>query len=195
MFRTSVFLLATLAYFDTSWTSKDVCHDGVVNQGLCQKFCHNSSCECSMSSQSQVTSCTQTCHWLHSQSCPRMSCDGHNSCNQHCYRGECNMDCFSTSMCSQLCSWEARCKHLKCSAKVCHQICSDCSMECSSDADRCEQMCESGVCDMTCHAKKCRRMCNGKCNVVGTSSQGAPSQRALVYEPIVMVLFPLILVM
>lgn len=191
MFYTVVLLLLTAhasKYLVTCSTRGGVCHDGIVNQGLCQKICRNTTCECSMSGQSEISSCTQTCHWLHTHSCPRMSCEGLNSCNQNCFRGECSMECSGTNMCSQSCAWQSSCKHLKCSAKICHQICSNCSMECSRDTERCEQMCESGVCYMACHAKTCRRMCVGKCNVLGRSSHGTHSQRVLqLYELILMV--------
>jgi len=150
---------------------KVLCHDGVINQGLCQKLCYNDTCECSMTGQTRITSCTQTCHWNNKDPCPKITCNGKNSCNQQCFSGECSMACHDTLECTQTCV-SNECRKLVCSARKCYQVCSDCSMECAEGVSLCEQMCIGGLCEMTCHANKCKRMCNpnSECNYIGDSS-------------------------
>lgn len=168
----AIFLVSWTAFLhNVHGTDNVLCHDGVINQGLCQKPCFNETCDCTMTGQSRVSSCTQTCHWQDKEPCPKITCDGGNACNQQCFSGECNMFCHETRDCSQTCV-SNQCGRLICSAKKCYQVCSDCSMECTDDVTLCEQMCLGGMCNMTCNARKCKRMCNadGECNYIGQSS-------------------------
>ncbi|XP_032237611.1 keratin-associated protein 5-5 [Nematostella vectensis] len=169
--KLAVFAIVTCAAL---CAALDVCEHGVVNQGLCQKTCFNESCSCTMSDQTDFSSCSQSCHFLHS--CPGMTCTGRDVCDQKCFFGKCDMSCHATDLCSQSCVWESHCHALTCTARICHQICSDCSMTCPPGVERCEQMCVSGVCDMECHAKTCRRTCREAiCNVIGYTNAGISS--------------------
>ncbi|XP_078354062.1 uncharacterized protein LOC144638711 isoform X2 [Oculina patagonica] len=142
------------------------CKGGMINQELCQKTCNISSCFCDMTESSPFSSCTQKCHF--SSSCPEMDCSGKNACSQKCFFGRCNMKCGSSQFCSQSCVWKARCGQITCSSAVCHQVCANCTMDCTRGVERCEQMCLGGGCDMKCYAKSCKRQCfKGECNYIG----------------------------
>lgn len=163
-----------------------LCHDGVINQGLCQKRCHNDTCDCSMTGQTRITSCTQTCHWKDKDPCPKINCNGKNSCNQQCFSGECSMSCHDTLECSQTCV-SNECRKLVCSAKKCYQVCSDCFMECGEGVSLCEQMCLGGLCEMTCHANKCKRMCNAnsECTFIGESNSSRNLRGTLLFVSVI----------
>ena len=87
----------------------------------------------------------------------------------------CNMNCASTKLCSQSCVWKAKCRHIKCSASTCNQVCTNCTMECVKGVERCDQMCLGGECRMECFAQHCKRQCfKGKCYYIGQSQSKAP---------------------
>ena len=85
------------------------------------------------------------------------------------------MNCASTKLCSQSCVWKAKCRHIKCSASTCNQVCTNCTMECVKGVERCDQMCLGGECRMECFAQHCKRQCSkGKCYYIGQSQSKAP---------------------
>ena len=85
------------------------------------------------------------------------------------------MNCASTKLCSQSCVWKAKCRHIKCSASTCNQVCTNCTMECVKGVERCDQMCLGGECRMECFAQHCKRQCvKGKCYYIGQSQSKAP---------------------
>ena len=100
---------------------------------------------------------------------------GRNACAQKCFFGMCNMNCASSKLCSQSCVWKAKCRHIKCSASTCNQVCTNCTMECVKGVERCDQMCLGGECRMECFAQHCKRQCSkGKCYYIGQSQSKAP---------------------
>lgn len=100
---------------------------------------------------------------------------GRNACAQKCFFGMCNMNCASSKLCSQSCVWNAKCRHIKCSASTCNQVCTNCTMECVKGVERCDQMCLGGECRMECFAQNCKRQCvKGKCYYIGQSQSKAP---------------------
>jgi len=85
------------------------------------------------------------------------------------------MNCASSKLCSQSCVWKAKCRHIKCSASTCNQVCTNCTMECVKGVERCDQMCLGGECRMECFAQHCKRQCfKGKCYYIGQSQSKAP---------------------
>ena len=104
---------------------------------------------------------------------------GRNACSQKCFFGKCNMKCGSSQFCSQSCVWKSKCAQVTCSSAVCHQVCGNCTMECTRGVETCDQMCLGGRCDMKCNAKNCKRQCfKGTCNYMGKSRSKASLQRS-----------------
>ncbi|XP_020611950.1 keratin-associated protein 5-5-like [Orbicella faveolata] len=161
-----------VALFMTVSQADEKCKGGNINQHLCQKTCNLTSCSCDMTDISPFTSCAQKCHFF--SSCPKMICSGRHGCSQRCFFGHCNMECSSSQFCSQSCVWRANCVQITCSSAICHQVCANCTMECTSGVERCDQMCLGGRCEMKCQAKHCKRQCfKGRCNYIGRSQSKA----------------------
>ncbi|XP_073259287.1 uncharacterized protein [Porites lutea] len=165
--------ITVILYATAMSVASEQCEDGSLNQHLCQKKCNFSHCSCKMTETTPFSSCSQNCNFL--SSCPTMACSGRNVCAQKCFFGMCNMNCASSKLCSQSCVWKAKCRHIKCSASTCNQVCTNCTMECVKGVERCDQMCLGGECRMECFAQHCKRQCvKGKCYYIGQSQSMAP---------------------
>jgi hypothetical protein len=88
--------------------------------------------------------------------CMDMKCSDLDSCFQVCSTDSCSMECKAKKTCIQECG--SRCTKMLCSASVCHQQCTNCTMECTSETKTCNHLCE-GVCHSKCAAESCNRYC------------------------------------